>query len=523
MWNWQFSFFKRLPQVFVAWAHFFVVMLVVLSTWSGVNIALDQRSYVKSFMYWWPGMSSPALWHEMAGSLLIVVVALYLLYRYYIRKDRKKNKQTVKPNVWGRRVLYVTLSVLILTGLLQMLGLLSSLQTYVRGTHLIFTALFVLTIFVHIYLEWSVGAWKQIKRLFFLVHVENIKLSAGLFYAFSFCFVVALFSLHVWQANEVIFAPKVQTGIRIDGVDNDPQWRIGTSKTISTYFGFPYSKVVPVEVKMLNDGYGLYIYAKWPDASKSEQHLPLIKTAQGWVIQQNDVMTNDEVKFYEDKFAVMLGSQRWDALKSVFLDAKMGRGGHVMPKGEFVDVWHWKSVRNHEMNKLDDAFFADKLPSMPSQQRYSWGYTSDPLEAGGSQSNWKYLKTGVMEPIRLPREPDGLKTFQDTGVKREDEQGFGLYWNRTQPYDRKIDDYPIGTIMPSVLWTYSNNGDRGNVRAAGKWHDGFWHLELYRNFASESEYDKLIEDGSYFWFSTFNHSQTRHTYHLRPLRLELGK
>jgi hypothetical protein len=420
-------------------------------------------------------------------------------------------------------MLYVSLSVLIVTGILQILGVLSPLQNYVRGTHLIISVLFVLAIFVHIYLEWILGAWKQVKRLFFLVHVENLKLSASLFGVFTFCSIVTLFSLHVWQSNDVIFAPKVESGIRIDGVDDDPQWRVAASKTVLTYFGFPYSKTVPVEVKMLNDGYGLYVYAKWPDSSKSETHLPLLKTAQGWVIQKNGFMASDEVEFYEDKLAVMLGSQRWDALRSVFLDSRVGRGGHSMPKGEMVDIWHWKSVRNHSQKKLDDAFFSENLPSMPSEQRYAWGYASDPIISGGFQYNWKFPKVGVIEPTRLPREPDGLKAFQNVTVNGEGEQGFGLYWNQTQPYDKKIDDYPIGTIMPSVLWTTSNNGDRGDVRAAGKWHDGYWHLELYRNFSTQSVYDKTIDDGLYFWFSTFNHSQTKHTYHLRPLRLELGK
>ena len=59
------------------------------------------------------------------------------------------------------------------------------------------------------------------------------------------------------------------------------------------------------------------------------------------------------------------------------------------------------------------------------------------------------------------------------------------------------------------------------MAAVGDWKDGHWTLEVRRALDTRSSYDVPISDGVYLWVSVFDHTQTRHSWHVRPLRLRL--
>ena len=63
-------------------------------------------------------------------------------------------------------------------------------------------------------------------------------------------------------------------------------------------------------------------------------------------------------------------------------------------------------------------------------------------------------------------------------------------------------------------------GDRGDVQAVGKWSRGWWRLEVARKLDTGSMYER-IGDGTYLWVAVFDHTQTRHSRHVHPVRLEL--
>jgi hypothetical protein len=101
----------------------------------------------------------------------------------------------------------------------------------------------------------------------------------------------------------------------------------------------------------------------------------------------------------------------------------------------------------------------------------------------------------------------------------------GQWWLETDeslPYTPEADVYPEGTVLPSVLVKGPMMGDRADVRAVGVWQDGRWELEMSRRLQTDSEHDVPLADGVFLWVAVFDHSQTRHTYHLRPLRLRLS-
>lgn len=98
-----------------------------------------------------------------------------------------------------------------------------------------------------------------------------------------------------------------------------------------------------------------------------------------------------------------------------------------------------------------------------------------------------------------------------------------MRWSDGFPYTSNTDRIPAGIAIPAVLTTQPMEGDRGHVGARGRWADGRWTVEMSRDLDTGSPFDVAITDDTHLWVSVFDHSQTRHTYHLRPLRLRLER
>ena len=81
--------------------------------------------------------------------------------------------------------------------------------------------------------------------------------------------------------------------------------------------------------------------------------------------------------------------------------------------------------------------------------------------------------------------------------------------------------YPVGTVLPSVLIDKPFVGDRGDVTAVGTWQDGWWRLEVTRQLDTKSQFDLPIRSGLYLWVAVFDHTQTRHSRHLHPVRIDM--
>lgn len=585
--------FSAFNKPFLSLAHWLALCLLVASFWSGVNLALDNRPWLLAVLPWWPGMRAVPFWHLQAALGWLVLLVLWLLLRRpqpavstiapadatastpeSTHRPSQPLGRTHKPlqRHWQVvRLLRYVLCGLFVSGALLYLWPTGFGSNTLRNSHLALLGLLLPLLMWHGLVEWQLGAWPRVRQLFLRTLIKQPGGATRVASSVGLCVLALIWAVDAWQAGQTLRVPKINAEMQIDGLPGEAVWQQANSMTIHTYYGAPYERSVPVEIKMLHDGYTLYVLARWPDSTRSRQHLPLIKTARGWQVQQSGLLAADEQVYYEDKFAVMIGDEPWAALKSIFLggprvDGKLAglrnpaetgnqvhtsgqvrspdpvissnpansgisaaptsaaplarpRGGHLMPKGEMVDVWHWKSVRNHQFGNLDDAFFGDGLPYLPGQRRYTWGYASDPLTAGGYKENWAWMDEGIVTPLRLPRNSETLVAFQ--GKADNASPVLALDWHDSQPYSKALDTFPTGTVLPSVVWIHPNEGDRADVRANGVWRDGYWYLEMARGLDTGSRYDKKLHTGSFLWFATFDHNQTRHTWHMRPLRLEL--
>jgi hypothetical protein len=90
------------------------------------------------------------------------------------------------------------------------------------------------------------------------------------------------------------------------------------------------------------------------------------------------------------------------------------------------------------------------------------------------------------------------------------------------PYSADADaKIAIGTVIPGVILAGEFSGDRADVRCAARWASGLWALEVKRRLDTGSQFDVAIKSGVFMRVAAFDHSQIRHTRHVRPIRVEV--
>jgi hypothetical protein len=389
-------------------------------------------------------------------------------------------------------------------------------------------------VLLHVAAQWVMAGWRGLLKIITprLAYLS----AAGIALAAASAFAAGIFAVD--QATlQALVVEKTDVPPRLDGNTGDPAWQRATVASVVTHNGrnMPQGSV-EVRVRGVHDGDHVYLLFEWPDRTRSQKHLPLVKTAEGWKVLQTNFSTSDEDAYYEDKFAVMLSrDSHLAALNTSHLGPRPlddkpggqnGRGLHYTTDGSEVDVWHWKSVRTGPLGQIDDNHFGPPLaPPGDPAERYTAGYTQDPKTAGGFTTNWEKFDPGIVQPRWLPHSPEILQ--QRMGAINTDPQvgDQGLWWlprDQVEPATPELDAlFPVGTVMPSVIIEAPFEGDRGDVSAIAQWSDGWWRMEVKRRLQTSSDYDVAIADGTFLWVSVFDHSQTRHSFHLRPLQIEV--
>ena len=290
---------------------------------------------------------------------------------------------------------------------------------------------------------------------------------------------------------------------------------------------------VAVHVKALHDGDKAYFLFRWPDATRSQKHVPVVKTEGGWKVMHSNYFKNDENEFYEDKFAVMLAQSPVAAGNTVRLGPKPfsdkpgpdnGLGLHAAVDGSLADVWHWKGVRSASIHQFDDNYFGALMDAKPG--RYTGGYTQDPKTGGGFDQNFAKIPDSEYVTIKyLPKNLAAMKAAMgefNADPNVGDAGTFAMAKADTVPYTPAADAaIPVGTVLPSVVYDKAFEGDRGDVSAHAVWKDGWWTIEASRKLDTGSPYDQPITNGMFMWVGVFDHNQVRHTRHVQPLKLQL--
>jgi len=333
----------------------------------------------------------------------------------------------------------------------------------------------------------------------------------------------------------------------LDGDTSDPVWRAVEPFSVMTNSGgnFDGRGESRVEIRAVHDGTWAYFLFTWEDPTRSLKQLPLIKQADGWHVLHDGYEAGDEHDFNEDKFSVLLttmevtlaGDRTFHAGPHPVPNAPptmTGRGLHfTTAEGVYADVWQWKATSGGPTGWMDDDHFGPPLDPTPKQAAnlvpYKGGFAPDPGNANYADNFVADASAaaGVVTPRRLPTDlaatADAMgKVSLDPNVGESD----GARWFMTQagsaPYSPELDRaIPVGTVIPGVIIDGEYSGDRADIRCAARWAAGHWALEVARRLDTHSQFDVPLQTGTFMRVAAFDHSQTRHTRHVRPIRLEV--
>ena len=331
----------------------------------------------------------------------------------------------------------------------------------------------------------------------------------------------------------------------LDGDLSDPVWMKTPPSTVLTSQGgdFGGNGESLVEIRAVHDGEFIYFAFTWNDPTRSLKHLPLVKTADGWRVAQTNHDRADETRFHEDKFAVLFAPSSLPLIgAAIHLTASAGatkvagapgRGLHYTP-GFIADVWQWRASHQGFSGHVDNCHFG--APANPTQDqiegraRYSGGFALDPgPPAYSANVLGDQGKSGAdrVIPLRLPRDlaatVRALGRLSDTSAESESESA--RWWmteTESVPYAATADTaIPVGTVIPGIVMKDAVPEDRTSVRGVARWAAGRWTLEMARRLYTGSAYDIPMKTGILMWVAAFDHSETRHTRHLRPFKLEI--
>jgi hypothetical protein len=334
----------------------------------------------------------------------------------------------------------------------------------------------------------------------------------------------------------------------LDGDTSDPVWRNARPFYVATQDGgnFDGKGETTIEIRAVHDGKWAYFLFAWDDPTRSLKHLPLRKSADGWRLLHDGYERGDEHAYHEDKLAVLLtksdlvlagdrtfhaGPTPNDGLPRTL----SGRGLHYTEgDGVFVDVWQWQATRGGPTGWMDDDHFGP--PAKPTNAQavgnapYRGGFAPDPGTANYLDNFDPRAPEGFAQPIQPRRLPKNFKAAAaalgpidlDPNHGESDQARWYLTDEESLPYSSALDaQIPVGTVIPGVIVSGKYSGDRADVRAAARWGAGRWAVEAARRLDTGSPYDVPIETGTSMRVAAFDHSQIRHTRHVRPIRLEV--
>jgi hypothetical protein len=470
--------------------------------------------------------------HLISGYVFSALVLYFIYYQSNKKKPKKsQHKQGNRDQIyhqWVNRLGYTAGILSVFTGLLISIDLMVST---LQPLHFISALLFLLYLIMHSWIYILQHGKAVLVRIFpsSLTHIAwgeiaSIFVIASLFYLLT---IPVKHSLHVSSIPMDVL-------IEIDGHANEPQWLTTPSIAINTIGGANFvDGNTQVTIKALSNAQETFFLFSWKDPTHSIEHLPLLKTAQGWKVQEDGFYRFDEQSYYEDKFAVMLsntcnsGADNTTHLGKTPIKDKPsnwhGKGYHASLDNTVRDLWHWKAVRTNDMYLADDNFIGAPASVQYGQRRYTAGYQADGKESGAYVMNWQWYKPNLITPKRLPISSLTDNPLADHPLTDNplSENHKVLPWFSSTPYQPQLDTLAKGSYLPSVLYRSNRfEGDRADVRARGHWQNGVWTLELVRKKNTQSKHDISLKTGVCMWVSAFDRSQIAHTRHHKAIQLQ---
>jgi cytochrome b subunit of formate dehydrogenase len=540
--------------------HWLTAVGFVISLLTGIRIAADAlHAPVSKWL-------SPILpqgeiwtWHFLSGLTLFFAGSGYIAYMWGSglanRNALKKTRILVMPVArrtrWGALnvalhwALYALVVVMTATGVALYLGH-GGWWVWVHSTAAFISLSYI---FVHVVAHYLYGGWWQIFRVFRparLVITQAVKPRPLLIGTAAAIAIAAGLAGLDYLTRDTLVVKRVDAAPDLERLLDDPIWKTVRPASIHTQQGINLGGTGEslVEVRAVHDGKKIYFAFRWEDPTRSVRRLPLIKQTDGWHIIGDNPFIDDVTTFYEDKFSVIFSPSATFGSGGVahfgakpldqYQGSRNGRGLHYTD-GAMVDMWQWKASRGGLLGEVDDMYIGP--PRAPTANeaallnRYQAGYWGDPGDTPYTY-NFKLLRPseydeGPVPILRLPKDYAAMNKAMGhwdpvPGSSVDDGSKWWMFLDESVPYSTEEDaKIPVGTIIPAVLITGKHEGDRYDVKGSAHWADGHWTLTTSRDLNTGSKYDQDFVAGRdlYMWVAVFDHTQTRHTRHPRPVRV----
>lgn len=486
-------------------SHLIVGASALVLLLSGLRIASQQYA-IWLELDWLLPSGLVHVWHMRAGLCLLVSLPIMLFCLY---RNRKEVGVLGKLNVLGSGLLIASLSTGVLQFVFDFTGrVILELHYYLALGFIGFITIHPLRYYFSKPLSYLVAV--VFRPLFSLrghIYAGVIVVSGLLLY---FIILSKPATLNVSSMSDGTF-------IRIDGKQEEAAWDRSAALSVTTFAGANFfDGSTDVLIKALHNSSETYFFVRWKDPTKSENHLPIVKTSKGWIVKSNGFEKFDEKEFYEDKFAMLFskscniaaaGTAHLGARPSQALPVNShGKGYHYTEQG-IADLWQWKAVRTNAMHLMDDNYIGMPPTPISGVKRYTAGYQQDADYGGSYVMNWRWYNKDGVTPKRAPIQAG------------EDATGFAS-WFDYRSYDADEDTLPEGSVIKSVLYRSNQiEGGRADVRAFGVYEDGYWNLEVVRKKQASEPTDLNLDEGVCMWVSAFDRAQIAHTRHVKPLKL----
>jgi cytochrome b subunit of formate dehydrogenase len=543
--------------------HWLTAIAMVVSIFTGLRISADAPTAVIS-KFLAPILPQGEIWtwHILAGLTLFFCLTAYVVYmalsglfqRNALRKTQAiaiKGKAAKKAR-WGavnvalHWFMYGVVLLMTVTGILLYLGY----GNLVVDIHAAAAIVSFAYIFVHVTTHYLYGGLMQLLRLF-----KPDDLTADQARGRKPLLIASVVGLPViiglgvldYGTRDQLVVPKVSQAPDPQKLLADPVWKNVRPVVVHTMQGANMGGTgeSTIEVRAVRDDQKIYFAFRWTDPSRSLKRVPLIKKEDGWHVSDRDVSAADVTEYYEDKFAILFSHT--DAFGDGGV-AHMGpkpladrpaplnkRGLHYTTDGTYADMWQWKASRGGMLGYVENMHIGPPELPTPAEAgvnaRYQAGYTGDP---GKSMYlyNYPFEKpggyAGPVTPLELPKDYKATVAAMgkiDLAPDASVDKGSKWWMFRgedTVPYSKEADDkIPVGTVMPGVLIVGKYEGLKAGITGHSEWEDGHWTLVASRDLHSNSKYDVDFapEAKLYTWVAAYDHTQTRHTRHMRPIEL----
>jgi len=540
--------------------HWLSAVTLLVSLLTGIRIASDNPEAIVS-RWLTPILPQGEIWtwHFLAGLALFFCGTSYLLYMRRSALSRRTAPKRLKVlllpaafklklaalNVALHWMLYCLVLVLTGTGIALYIGY-GNWLIYIHSTAAFLTLGYIPVHVLSHYLMGGIWQLLRIVRPVPLVLTRTMRSRPLLLGTAGGISMVAAIAATDWTTRDTLVMRRVPAAPDPGLLLDDPVWRTAGPVRVRTSQGINLGGTGEslVEIRALHDGARAYFAFRWEDPSRSVRRLPLVKRADGWHHIGNNPYIDDVTDFYEDKFAVIFSTSAAFGSGGIahfghkpiadMPGSRNGRGLHYTD-GHMVDMWQWKPSRGGLNGHVDDMYIGPPREPTPKEvemvNRYQAGYWGDPGDTPYTY-NFALLKPseynyGPVPILRLPKDLDAVtkamgKWNPEEGGTVEEGSKWWMFPEESVPYSPEEDaKIPVGTIIPSVLITGKREGDRYNVRGEARWVDGHWILIGSRDLKTGSKYDQDFVPGKdlYMWVAVFDHTQTRHTRHTRPVKI----